>query len=62
MKCLIYEIDEENPTSFARNLFCEMFDGRSDKVVTDDGRQPATPIISSRATRLKTTHLDHSIN
>ena len=39
---VLTEIDGENPTSFARNLFNEMFDGRSDLVVTDDGRQPPT--------------------
>ena len=36
------EIAEENPTSFGRNLFDEMFDSRKDLVVTDDGRHPAT--------------------
>jgi len=36
------------PTVFGRNLFKEMFDGRTDLVVSDSGRQPAnsnrTPI------------------
>ncbi len=39
---VLTEIDGNNPNSFARNLFREMFDGRNDMVVTDDGRQPAT--------------------
>ncbi len=29
-----------NPCSFGRNLFKEMFDGRMDVVLTDNGRQP----------------------
>jgi hypothetical protein len=39
---VLEEIAGENPTSYGRNLFNEMFDGRTDLVVTDDGRQPAT--------------------
>jgi len=39
---VLEEIAGENPTSFGRNLFDEMFDSRTDLVVTDDGRQPAT--------------------
>ena len=39
---VLTEIDGENPTCFARNLFNEMFDGRSDLVVTDDGLKPPT--------------------
>jgi hypothetical protein len=45
---ILTEIDGDNPNSFARNLFREMFDGRNDMVITDDGRPPAisqrTPI------------------
>lgn len=45
---VLIEINGDNPNSFGRNLFTEMFDGRNDLIVTDDGRQPSnstrTPI------------------
>ena len=39
---VLEEIPGENPTSYGRNLFDHMFDGRSDLIVTDNGRQPAS--------------------
>ncbi len=39
---VLTETAGENPNSFGRNLFNEMFDGRNDMLVTDNGRQPAT--------------------
>ena len=45
---VLEDIGGNSPTSFARSLFKEMFDGRTDLVVTDKGRQPVnsdrTPI------------------
>ena len=35
------EIPGQNPNTFARNLYTEMYDGRMDVVITDTGRRPA---------------------
>jgi hypothetical protein len=34
------EIPGNNPSSFGRNIFREMFDDRMDLVLTDNGKQP----------------------
>ena len=58
---VLTEIDGDNPNSFARNLFREMFDGRNDMVVTDDGRQPArsqrTPIPVEDVSFIKSNYI-----
>jgi hypothetical protein len=37
---VLEDIAGNNPTVFGRNLFIEMFDGRTDLVVVDSCRQP----------------------
>ena len=58
---VLEEIAGENPTSYGRNLFDEMFDSCSDLMITDDGRPTATsnrqPISKQDAKFIKSNDL-----
>jgi len=38
---VLEEIPGNNPSTYARNLYTEMYDGRMDVVITDTERRPA---------------------
>ena len=38
---MLEEIPGNNPSTYARNLYTEMYDGRMDVVITDTERRPA---------------------